>query len=460
MRRHANAVVLFDTQRDVSINRIVGEHAACGQELAVLIQRMEGFFQRAGNLRDLFSFFRRQVVQVFIHRFARVDLVLDAVKTGHQQGSEAQVRVSRRVREAHFDTTRFRRRHDRDTDRRRAVTRGVSQHHRRFVARDQTLVRVGGRVRQGVNRFSVFDYAADVVQRLLRETGVFVAREQVGAVFGQRHVAVHTGAVIAEHRFRHKGRGFAEAVRDVMHDIFVDLNFVRFLGHGVEAGRHFVLTGGGHFVVVRFNDQAHLFHHQTHGGTQILRGIYRRNREVTAFHARTVAFVAAFVFGGRVPRAFDVVDSDMRAGDGAAEADVVKQEELRFRPEQNGVRDAGRAQVLFRALGDGTRVAIVALHGARLEDIATNNQGRFFVERVNDSGGGVRHQHHVRLIDAFPATDGGTIEHFTFFEEVGVHLVGWDGDVLFFTFSISEAQIHKLHFMFIQHRQNVFSGHT
>ncbi|CCK16618.1 Glutamine synthetase (glnA) gene and ORF1 [Cronobacter universalis NCTC 9529] len=460
MRRHANAIVLFDTQRDVSVNRIVSEHAACGQELAVCVQRLQGFFQRAGNLRDLFRFFRRQVIQVFVHRFARVDLVLDAVETGHQQGSEAQVRVSRRVREAHFDTTRFRRRNHRDTDRRRAVTRRVSQHHRRFVARNQTLVRVGGRVRQGVNGFRVFDYAADVVQRLLRQTRVFIAREQVGAVLGQGHVAVHTGAVIAEHRFRHEGCGFAEAVRDVMHDIFVDLNFVRFLGHGVEAGRHFVLTGGGHFVVVRFNDQAHLFHGQTHHRTDVLRRVNRRNREITAFHARTVAFVAAFVFGGGVPRAFDVVNRDMGAGDGAAEADVVKQEELRFRPEQYGVRDAGGAQVFFCALGDGARVAIVALHGARLEDVATNNQGRFFVERVNDSGGGVRHQHHVRFIDAFPATDGRAIEHFTFFEEVGVHLVGWDGDVLFFTFSISEAQIHKLHFMFIQHRQNVFSGHT
>ena len=32
--------------------------------------------------------------------------------------------------------------------------------------------------------------------------------------------------------------------------------------------------------------------------------------------------------------------------------------------------------------------------------------------------------------------------------------------MLFFTFGISEAQINKLHFVFVQHRQNVFSGHT
>ena len=32
--------------------------------------------------------------------------------------------------------------------------------------------------------------------------------------------------------------------------------------------------------------------------------------------------------------------------------------------------------------------------------------------------------------------------------------------MMFFTFGIGEAQIDKLHFVFVQHRQNVFSGHT
>ncbi|XPE25592.1 hypothetical protein ACNKHM_11460 [Shigella sonnei] len=35
-----------------------------------------------------------------------------------------------------------------------------------------------------------------------------------------------------------------------------------------------------------------------------------------------------------------------------------------------------------------------------------------------------------------------------------------DSDVLFFTFGIGEAQINKLHFVLVQHRQYVFSGHA
>ena len=238
------------------------------------------------------------------------------------------------------------------------------------------------------------------------------------------------------------------------------MNFVGFLGHGVEAGCHFVLTGGCHFVVVRFNHQAHLFHGQTHGGTQILRRVDRWNREVTAFHRRTVAFVAAVVFCAGVPGAFDVVDGHVGPADAAAEADVVEQEELRLWPEQHGIRDAGGAQEVFGAFGDGARVAIVALHGARLENVAANDQRRFFEERIQNRRAGVRHQHHVRFVDALPTTDRGAVKHFTFFEEVGVYLVSRDSHVLFLTLGVSETQVYEFHFMLIQHRQNVFSGHT
>ena len=273
-------------------------------------------------------------------------------------------------------------------------------------------------------------------------------------------MAVHTGTVITEHRFRHKGCSFTETVRNVVNHIFVDLNFVCFFGHGIEAGCHFVLTSSCNFVVMSFNNQAHLFHYQTHSGAQVLCGVHWWNREVTTFNSRTVTFVTAFVFGGGVPCAFDIIDSNVGTGNRAAEAYVVEQEELWLWPEQNGVCDACCAQVFFSAFCDGARVAIVALHGARLEDIATDDQSRFFVERVNDSGRGVRHQYHVRFVNAFPATNRGAIKHLAFFKEVSIYLMSWDRDVLLFTFSVGEAQINKLDFVLVQHRQNVFSGHT
>ena len=88
--------------------------------------------------------------------------------------------------------------------------------------------------------------------------------------------------------------------------------------------------------------------------------------------------VAAFVFGGRVPCAFDIVDSNVGTGDGGTKTDVVEQEEFWFWPEQHGVSQTGRAQILFSALSNGTRVAIIALQGAWFQDVAADDQRRFF----------------------------------------------------------------------------------
>ncbi len=75
--------------------------------------------------------------------------------------------------------------------------------------------------------------------------------------------------------------------------------FRRLFGHGVKAGRHFVsdlrsLLRGGALTAT----EAHLLHDGAHfRAADILRGVNWRNREITAFHARTMAFVAAFIFG-------------------------------------------------------------------------------------------------------------------------------------------------------------------
>jgi len=173
-----------------------------------------------------------------------------------------------------------------------------------------------------------------------------------------------------------------------------------------------------------------------------------------------VTFVTTFVFGGRVPCAFDVIDSDVGTRNGSTKTDVIEQEELWLWPEQNGVCDTGRTQVLFSAFCDRAWVTVIALQRARFQDIAADDQRRFFVERVNERSGCIWHQNHVGFVNAFPAANGGAVKHFAFFKEFGVHLMSRDRDVLFFTFGIGEAQINKLHFMFVQHRQNVFSGHT
>src|SRR5690606_11242061 len=199
----------------------------------------------------------------------------------------------RRVREARFDAAGFRARYVRDADRGGAVAGRVGQHDRRFEARNQTLVGVGRRVGETVQRLAVLDDAADEVQRGIGQAGIAFAGEGVLAILGDGDVYVHAGTVVAIQRLGHEGRGLAVGVSDVLHAVFQGLGFIG-LGHqGVEAHADFVLAGGGDFVVVNLDHQAHFFHGVAHGGTDFVVVIDRRYLYVTTLDARTVAFVAA-----------------------------------------------------------------------------------------------------------------------------------------------------------------------
>src|SRR5690606_20559332 len=115
------------------------------------------------------------------------------VQTRHQQGSEAQVGVADRVREVGFDTTGLGRSNPRNPDGSRTVAGRVRQHDGCFKAGNQTLVRVGAGVGEGVDDTGVLDDTADVVQRFLGQARVHVASKDVGAIFGNGLVHVHAG---------------------------------------------------------------------------------------------------------------------------------------------------------------------------------------------------------------------------------------------------------------------------
>src|SRR5690606_35421137 len=148
-------------------------------------------------LRNLAGFFRRQVIQVLVRSIAGVDLVLDTIQAGHQQGSEGQVGVGSRIREARFDAACLRARYVRDTDGGIADARRIGVNDPRLNTRDQTLVGVGGRVCEGVQRIAVLDDTADEVQVRFGQTGIAFARKGVLAVLADGYMHVHTGTVDA-----------------------------------------------------------------------------------------------------------------------------------------------------------------------------------------------------------------------------------------------------------------------
>jgi len=261
-------------------------------------------------------------------------------------------------------------------------------------------------------------------------------------------VNVHTRAVVAVQRLRHESSGTAVGVCHVVYAVFQGLNFVSLFHQSVELHADFVLAGSCHFVVVYFDNQAHFFHGVAHGGTDFVVMVERRNWEVATFDAWTVAFVAAFHVLVGHPRTLFGVDLEHGTGDIGLELHLVENEELWLRADENGVADTGGLQVFLGTGSDGAWVAVIALHGRRFDDVAHQDQRRLFGERVQNGSAVVWQQDHVGGFDAFPASNGGAVEHFAVGEEVFIQrITGRHGHVVLSAFGISEAQINPLDVM-------------
>ena len=139
--------------------------------------------------------------------------------------------------------------------------------------------------------------------------------------------------------FGMKRRRLAVGLRDLWIDVLVDLHVVGHRDHRAELDAELVL-GGGHFVVVLFDDDAHLGHDREHFGADVLAAVDRRHGEVAALGARTVAEVAHLVLGAGVGRQFERVELEAGVVRVGREAHVVEDEELGFGAEEDGVADA------------------------------------------------------------------------------------------------------------------------
>ncbi len=234
-----------------------------------------------------------------------------------------------------------------------------------------------------------------------------------------------------------------------MHDIFVNLNFRRFLV--------MVLKGSPLLVPdlrslpswwCASTTKAHLLHDQTHFRTDmVLRGVNWRNREITAFHARTMAGLCCRLRTGRgvpAPSISSIATCE-------PEIDAPKRMSSNRKNSGSGSTDGigvipVAAQVAFRTCFAMERVTVITCMSC--PDVATDNQGRVREERVNHCGGCVWHQHHVGFVNAFQYADRGQIQHFYLLQRIR-HLPdeGRNRDIMFFAFEgIGEAQIDKLRF--------------
>ena len=128
-------------------------------------ERIERIFQSRGQTLQLGLFLLGQVKQVAVVRtpavFVGVDLVLDAVETGHQERGIAEVGIAGGVGVAQLEAAQLRglgvRRNANDGA---AVGRGVTDGDGGLETGHQTLEGVGGRVGEGAQSRNVLQQTA------------------------------------------------------------------------------------------------------------------------------------------------------------------------------------------------------------------------------------------------------------------------------------------------------------
>src|SRR5690348_16338984 len=103
MRSKAERVVFFSLVSDPHFEEVAGENITLQKEVMIFLESIKSFAETARNIRNLFQFFRREFVNVFIHGLTRIDLIKDTVQTGHQQSGVAKVRIGSRIRRAVLD---------------------------------------------------------------------------------------------------------------------------------------------------------------------------------------------------------------------------------------------------------------------------------------------------------------------------------------------------------------------
>ena len=66
MRTQTQRIMLLALGRDPHFEEVLGEDITLQQELVIFFQAIQRLTQTAGHIRDLFQFFRRQLINVLI----------------------------------------------------------------------------------------------------------------------------------------------------------------------------------------------------------------------------------------------------------------------------------------------------------------------------------------------------------------------------------------------------------
>jgi hypothetical protein len=177
----------------------------------------------------------------------------------------------------------------------------------------------------------------------------------------------------------------------------------------VEAEVNFGLATSSHFVMLAFDIETaidHRLHHLIADVHHLVRG---RDREITFLVPQFVTQVGTFLLAP-IPLAFDAIDVVVTLVGLLVEADVVEDEEFRFRSEVRGVGNPCTLQVVLRFACYVARIARVIFARDRILNVADHAECWQRGERIDEGGFCLRYDEHVAFVNRLPTTNAGTVK--------------------------------------------------
>ena len=229
---------------------------------------------------------------------------MDSVQSRHQHRREGQIRIGCRIWGPILNTFGFGiLAVGGNANGRAAIAAGVGQIHWRFIARHEPFVAVGGGIANGAEGPRMFEHASDVIERHLRQPGIFIARKERFAFFPEALVGVHPAAIVSKERLGHEGGRFAMPFGHVFNHILIDQHRISAFDQGVKAIVNLRLAGCGYFMVLALDLDSQLFHEQAHLGADVLLGVRRGHWKIAFLMPNFVTEVGHLIPAG-VPDRF------------------------------------------------------------------------------------------------------------------------------------------------------------
>lgn len=411
----------------------LGEDIVTHEEFVVFLQSIKRVCQTAGQEIGLPRRARR-CIRRCIPGFHGINTVDDAVKTGHQNGGGAKVRVGRQIGWTVLNAAQLRVGHvTGNADGSPAVAAAERAHGGRFETRHQTLETVGARVGQGAESIGVFKQTTHVEHGSFGKIRValFIV-ENILAVLHQKLVKVPAAARVVEHGLGHECDFQAVLLGKIEQDVLGQNSVVAGCAEIGEPAFNFLLALGPHFMMMVADGNTEIGHDTADFVTEIVVTIEGIAGVVGILvKVLTTAHTKGTVVGfGQVFRFFENM-------------------EFVFRTPLAQVGNAGIFHGLLGLAPHNTPVLVE--RGSVLISEAgfgKHSQGFTLAERIHIGRGKIRHENHVAVLNLEESVTG-TIEPNTVSAEILGESVHGKTDVMEPTRKIKHLEVDELHTLFL-----------